>query len=164
MIELVDYRFGKNARQRLDEATQPGHEGAVAALETFYYSLNSKDLDALAAVWSQDELAQLNNPVGGILRSGQAVTSLYRRIFAGQLGLEVTFTDAATYWLGDGVVFAGRELGSYRNRDNAVVPLTIRTSRVFQYDIEAGRWLQIHHHGSIDDPEELAAYQAAVRG
>jgi len=42
------------------------------------------------------------------------------------------------------------------------VPLSIRTTRFFA--CEAGRWVQVHHHGSIDDAEALAAYQAAIRG
>jgi hypothetical protein len=37
-------------------------------------------------------------------------------------------------------VFAGRETGSY------------------------GHWRQYHHHGSIDDPGALRAYQQAVGG
>lgn len=162
MIELVDYQFGPQARLRLAETRDPGREGAIAALESFYHALNRRDLDALSAVWSQDELAQLNNPVGGILRSGAAVTDLYRRIFSGDLRLTVTFADAVTYWWANAVVFAGREIGQYHDHDGATVPLTIRTSRVFGYD--SGRWQQVHHHGSIDQPEELAAYQKAVRG
>jgi hypothetical protein len=27
-----------------------------------------------------------------------------------------------------------------------------------------GCWRQVHHHGSIDAPQQLAAYQAAVSG
>jgi SnoaL-like protein len=164
MIELVDYQFGPTSRRRLDGTKDPGREGAIAALETFYYALNRRDLNALSAVWSQDELAQLNNPVGGILRSGTAVTNLYRRIFSGDLRLSVTFFDAATYWWSDAVVFAGREVGQYHDHDGAKVPLSIRTSRVFGYDKNAECWLQVHHHGSIDQPEQLADYQKAVRG
>jgi ketosteroid isomerase-like protein len=163
-IEVVDYQFGPTSSQRLDETKQPGREGAIAALETFYYALNRRDLNALSAVWSQDELAQLNNPVGGILRSGAAVTDLYRRIFSGDLRLSVTFVDAVTYWWPDAVVFAGREVGQYHDGDGATVPITIRTTRVFGYQHDAGRWLQVHHHGSIDQAEQLAEYQRAVRG
>jgi hypothetical protein len=163
MIEVVDYQFGPASRLRLDEITRPDHQGAVAALETFYYALARRDLGALAAVWSQDELAQLNNPLGGILRSGEAVTDLYRRVFAGNVNLCVTFVDAATYSWGDAVVFAGREIGRYHDLHGAIVPLAIRTTRVFGYDPECGRWLQLHHHGSIDNAEELAAYQHTVR-
>jgi len=39
--------------------------------------------------------------------------------------------------------------------------MKIRTTRVFRYDGE--RWRQTHHHGSIDDPQLLAAYQSLVR-
>ena len=37
----------------------------------------------------------------------------------------------------------------------------IRISRIFRR--VDGRWRQIHHHGSIDDADLLARYQAAVR-
>jgi hypothetical protein len=163
MSTLVDYDFGPAARNRLDEARDPGPDGAVAALETFYFGLNNADVDVLRAVWSPDPLAQLNNPVGGILRSGDAISGLYQRIFARGMGLQVTFTDAATYLGSDSAVFAGRELGSYIGPDGERVPIAIRTSRVFTWHPEQGSWLQIHHHGSIDDPDALAAYQAAAR-
>jgi ketosteroid isomerase-like protein len=161
MIELVDYGFGPGARNRLAEVRTPGREGALAALETFYYALNNGDLDALTAVWADHELVQLNNPIGGILRSRDAVRGLYQRVFAGTLNVQVTFGDAATYWRTDSVTFAGRETGSYHHPQLGEQPLQIRTTRIFAYD---DRWAQVHHHGSIDDPETLAAYQQAVRG
>ncbi|HWD80597.1 MAG TPA: nuclear transport factor 2 family protein [Kribbella sp.] len=156
MIELAEYNFGPDARRRSEEARTPGRAGALAALETFYYSLNHKDLDVLVAGWADDPLVQLNNPVGGILRGRDAVRELYERVFAGSLNVQVTFGDVATYWLDDSVVFAGRETGTYLGDR----PLQIRTTRIFRYD---GLWQQIHHHGSIDDAEMLAAYQRAVR-
>ncbi|HEY3557912.1 MAG TPA: hypothetical protein VGL05_10625 [Kribbella sp.] len=54
-----------------------------------------------AAGWADDPLVQLNNPVGGILRGRDAVRELYERVFAGSLNVQVTFGDAATYWLGN---------------------------------------------------------------
>ncbi|TDW23848.1 YybH family protein [Kribbella kalugense] len=161
MIQLVDYGFGPSARSRAAEARSPERAGALAALETFYYALNNKDLDTLVAGWADDELVQLNNPIGGILRSRDAVRALYERVFAGTLNVQVTFGDAATYWQDDSVVFAGREVGTYQHPELGEQPLRIRTTRVFAY---AGSWVQIHHHGSIDDAESLAAYQHAVRG
>ncbi|HSZ31640.1 MAG TPA: nuclear transport factor 2 family protein [Pseudonocardiaceae bacterium] len=66
-------------------------------------------------------------------------------------------------YLGDThAVFAGRETGTYTDPENTVVPLRIRTTRYFRY--EQGRWQQYHHHGSIDDPAALRAYQHAVTG
>jgi SnoaL-like protein len=162
MIELVDYQFGPAARNRLAEAQEAGRAGALAALETFYYALNQQDLEVLTAVWTDHELVQLNNPLGGILRSRSAVEDLYRKVFAGGLNVQVTFGDAITYWRDDSVVFAGRERGTYQHPQRGEIPLEIRTTRIFGYD--EGRWAQLHHHGSIDNAEALAAYQQAVRG
>ncbi|WP_329261559.1 nuclear transport factor 2 family protein [Actinoallomurus sp. NBC_01490] len=163
MYEVVDYDFGPAARNRLAGTTLRGREGAVAALETFYYALNSADLDTLAEVWSDDELAQLDNPVGGIIRSGAAITELYRRIFSSGMDLSVTFTDAATYVTADTAVFAGRERCEYTDAEGTRVPVEFRTSRFFAWVPGEERWRQIHHHGSADDPGALRAYQAAVR-
>ena len=59
-------------------------------------------------------------------------------------------------------VFAGRETGQFTDPGGRGVPLRIRTTRVFAYDQAAGRWGQVHHHGSIDDPDALRDYQDAV--
>ncbi|GLY90395.1 YybH family protein [Actinoallomurus iriomotensis] len=164
MYDVVDYDFGPAARNRLADTTRRDREGAVAALETFYYALNNADADTLAEVWSDDELAQLDNPVGGIIRSGAAIAGLYRRIFASGMDLSVTFTDAATYLTADTAVFAGRERCEYTEPERGRVPVEFRTSRFFAWVPDDGRWRQIHHHGSVDDPDALRAYQAAVRG
>lgn len=163
MISLIDYQFGPHARNRLPEATDLSADGAVAALESFYYALNHRDLDVMASVWSHDKLAQLNNPVGGILRGGDEAVALYRHVFESGMRLQVTFSDAVTYMQPNTALFAGREMGTYSANDQPPSSLEIRTSRFFGYDDQAGRWLQLHHHGSIDDPRVLRAYQLAVR-
>ncbi|MGW4592793.1 YybH family protein [Amycolatopsis thermoflava] len=161
MTRRLAATFGPDSRNRLDVATAPGIEGALAALETFYFAFNQRDSDVFARVWTQDALAQLNNPLGGILRGGEAISALYDKVFHGPARVTVTFGDVVEY-AGDGhALFAGRETGSYVV-DGREVPLRIRTSRYFRY--EDGRWAQFHHHGSIDDAAELAAYQAAIRG
>ncbi|WP_431918688.1 YybH family protein [Amycolatopsis tucumanensis] len=153
--------FGPDSRNRLDAATAPGIEGALAALETFYFAFNQRDSDVFARVWTQDALAQLNNPLGGILRGGEAISALYDKVFHGPARVTVTFGDVVEYAGNGHALFAGRETGSYVV-DGREVPLRIRTSRYFRY--EDGRWAQFHHHGSIDDAAELAAYQSAIRG
>lgn len=162
MITLTDYGFGPRARNQLAAAADPSPAGAVAALETFYYALNQRDVDAMSAVWSHDELAQLNNPVGGVLRGGAEAVALYGRIFASGTRLEVTFGDAVTYQHPATAVFAGREIGTYSVAGGPATPLEIRTSRFFAYDDTAGRWVQVHHHGSIDESDALRAYQNAL--
>ena len=162
MIEKADIAYGPASRNRLEQAADPGPDGALAALESFYYALNNADIDALRADWSSSALAQLNNPLGGILRGGEAIAELYEKVFAGTLNVQVTFSDVVAYTGPDHAVFAGRETGTYTAPDGTSTPLSIRTSRYFRY--EDGRWQQFHHHGSIDDAGELAAYQQAVRG
>jgi ketosteroid isomerase-like protein len=56
----------------------------------------------------------------------------------------------------------GRERGEFGAADGASLAMAIRTTRVFRR--QDGAWRQVHHHGSIDDPELLRAYQRAVRG
>ncbi|WP_163507495.1 YybH family protein [Fodinicola acaciae] len=155
--------YGPSSGNLLSAATNPDLAGAYAALESFYYALNQRDLEVLSAVWSDDPEAQLNNPLGGILRGGQAIAELYRKIFEGPVRLTVTFGDFLTYSGTGHAVFAGRETGHY-DTGSSKVPLAIRTSRYFRYDEVSGRWRQFHHHGSIDAPAELARYQQAVTG
>jgi ketosteroid isomerase-like protein len=162
VIEKTSISFGPDSRNRLPEASDPSGKGAEAALETFYYALNNRDLDALRADWADSPLAQLNNPVGGILRGADAIGRLYGKIFSGAVNVQVTFTDVIAYEGREHAVFAGRETGSYTTGNSASLPLEIRTSRYFRY--EDGRWRQYHHHGSIDDPAALRAYQQAIRG
>jgi hypothetical protein len=164
LITVVDYGFGPSARNRLNDASTPGLAGAVAALETFYYAFNHADMPVLTAVWSSHALTQLTNPAGGVVRSTAAITDVYRRMLASGMDVQVTFTDAATYDLGSAVMFAGLERGAYRRNDGRRVALTVRTSRLFGWDAERERWAQLHHHGSVDDPFELADYQTGSRG
>jgi ketosteroid isomerase-like protein len=162
VIEKTEISFGPDSRNRLSKVDDPSVEGARAALESFYYALNNRDIAALRANWADDPLVQLNNPIGGIIRGADGVAALYEKVFAGELNLKVTFGDVINYVGDRHAVFAGREVGSYTAPDGTVIPLEIRTSRYFRY--EEGQWRQYHHHGSIDDTDVLRAYRRAVRG
>ncbi|MBI1758646.1 MAG: nuclear transport factor 2 family protein [Actinobacteria bacterium] len=154
--------YGRQARNRLAEATDPGPAGAHAALETFYHAFNTRSADVLTKVWLPDDLIRLSNPLGGIVEGIAGIVRLYDGIFTGPARVWVEFYDIVAYGLGPtGVVFAGRERGEFRKAD-ATVELEIRTSRVFAY--HDGRWGQLHHHGSITDPALLERYRAAVAG
>jgi ketosteroid isomerase-like protein len=162
VIAHLDAEYGPGARNRLAEATSPDPDSARAVLESFYYAFNHRDLDALQQVWIDDPLVQLNNPLGGVLRGTDDVSRLYRRIFDSPARVEVTFGDIVAYQAAGMVVYAGRETGQFRDPAGRSIPLRIRTTRVFAYDQTAGRWGQVHHHGSIDDPDALRDYQEAV--
>jgi len=70
MIDLLTRDYGPDSRNRLADTTGEADEAALAALETFYFALNHADLDALAAVWADDPLAQLDNPVAASCAAG----------------------------------------------------------------------------------------------
>ncbi len=132
----------------------------MQALSGFYRALNNRDLDLMAQNWAQTDEAVMDNPVGGIKRGWQEIRSVYERIFRspGQYWFE--FYDYSCHEAGEIFYVVGRERGEYRAGET-VLQMAIRTTRVFRRI--AGEWRQIHHHGSIDDPELLAAYQKAVR-
>ena len=151
--------YGSQSANRLPEAVGEGVEGARAALETFYYALNNQDAATLEAVWAGDPSVVLYNPLGGIVRGRGGIGDLYRNVFDSGRGVQVSFVDVVEYVGLDHALFVGRETGSYTASDGTRVPLHIRTSRYFRRE---GTWRQYHHHGSIDDPDALAAYKSAV--
>jgi limonene-1,2-epoxide hydrolase len=162
----LDATFGREARDRSADAAAPGLAGALAALETFYHAFNRRDGALLKRVWAPGPWIQLNNPLGGILRGIDPIAALYDRVFTGPARVWVEFHDVVAFQAPGMVTFAGRERGEFRVGD-ALVPLAIRTTRVFAHgawDGAAPRWAQVHHHGSIDDPAALARYREAVRG
>lgn len=162
-MNLLPITLGRHAANRLAAAHRPGIEGARALLETFYFAFNQRDRAVFSQVWADHPLIQLNNPLGGILRSYDEIAALYARILDGPARVWVELSDIVEYAADALVVFAGRESGEF-SRAGTVVPLAIRTSRVIQWFGAQAGWRQVHHHGSIDNAEALAAYQRAVRG
>lgn len=162
MISPSSQRYGRDACNRINQALEPGLEGAKALVETFYYAFNHRDFAVFAKIWAEHGLIQLNNPLGGILRGYGPIADLYGRVFTGPASVWVELSDIVEFQGGNMVVFAGRETGEFA-RDGACLPLAIRTSRIVQWLGSDIGWKQTHHHGSIDNPELLAAYQAAVK-
>jgi len=139
-ITSLDDFIERGARDRLAEALRPGIEGAHAALETFYYAHNTASRDLYRRM--------------GI--AGSAAHLLDRTV-----RIHVELTNIARYATPALVIFAGIERGSYEH-EGIETPLEARTTRVFGF-IEGQGWRQVHHHGSIDDPAALAAYQSTMR-
>lgn len=132
----------------------------LAALSAFYRAFNHRDLDAMARNWANDAAASMSNPLGGIARGWPAIRAVYERIFAGHARVQVTFHDFTLHEAGDFFHAVGRERGTLVNGDTRL-ELAIRTSRLYRR-ID-GAWRQVHHHGSFDDPDLLAAYREAVQ-
>lgn len=72
----------------------------------------------------------------------------------------VEFYDYSIYSSETMFFAAGRERGTLEI-NNEIINLAIRTSRA--YCLQDNKWKQIHHHGSMDNPELLATYQKALR-
>jgi len=68
MIVRSSARYGRASVNRLAEATASGIDGARALVESFYYAFNHRDMGVFRALWADDALVQLNNPLGGMLR------------------------------------------------------------------------------------------------
>lgn len=161
MIVLSQQRYGRDSVNRIAQARTPGIVGARSLIESFYYAFNQRDLAVFAQVWAEQDLIQLNNPLGGILRGYEAIAALYDRVLTGTASVWVEFSDIAEFETDGMVVFAGREQGEF-SLNNQTMALSIRTSRIVQWFGPETGWKQVHHHGSIDDPKLLEAYQRAV--
>ncbi len=137
----------------------PGGE-PLAALIGFYRAFNARDLALMEQNWDTGEDASMDNPIGGIRRGWSEIRTVYERLFTGRAHVQVEFHDYTLHHIGDAFVAVGHERGQLQRRGTAL-DLAIRTSRVFRR--VGAAWRQFHHHGSIDSPELLAAYQEAVR-
>ena len=153
--------FGIKALNRLDKANVSSIQGAIACLESFYYAFNNKNIEVPKDIWYNNELAQLNNPLGGIIRGIKPIIELYNDIFKSNASVTVEFQDIIYYHEINTVVFAGIEKGAFK-KNGVTIPLTIRTTRCLGYIPERHRWYQLHHHGSIDDADLLKQYKEAV--
>ena len=103
------------------------------ALAQFDRGLNGRDLAILAENWEPSSDAGM--------------------------GLFVELHDY-TIHRSDSIFYAvGRERRRFE-RGSVGLDLAIRPTRIFRG--VAGRWRQVHHHGSIEDPALLGAYRQAV--
>ncbi|QXE91228.1 nuclear transport factor 2 family protein [Geomonas subterranea] len=142
---------------REDKQGLPPH---LAALSTFYAALNGRNLELMASNWLQSNEAAMDNPLGGIKRGWEEIKSVYQRLFASPSEYWFEFYDFTLHLDGNVFYVVGRERGEFKTV-GTVLSMAIRTTRIFTH--RDGRWQQVHHHGSIDDPDLLARYQAAVR-
>jgi len=133
---------------------------AAHALAHFSRALNSRDLPLMQENWANSGEAAMDNPLGGIKRGWAEIRTIYERLFASAGTYRFEFYDYTLHEVGDVFYVIGRERGEL-DVNGRRMPLAIRTTRIFRRDAN-NRWRQVHHHGSIDDPDALAAYQNAV--
>jgi hypothetical protein len=157
----------RGEQNALADTAAPGIEGARAALETFYHAFNTRSLDLYQRIWADDPLVQLGSPVGGIVRGSARIAALSERMFSGSARVQTVLEDIVAYVTPELVVFTGRERGTYTpdSEHEAMSELpAIRSICIFRFIAEQGGWRQVYHHVSLDDADQLARYQRAVRG
>jgi hypothetical protein len=106
------------------------------ALSEFYRALNSRDLKLMEENWDASDESAMDG------------------------SYHFEFHDYTLHRFNEVFYVVGRERG-FVEKQGKRLEMKIRTTRVFRFDGQ--RWRQIHHHGSIDDAQLLAAYQAAVK-
>ncbi|UWU75505.1 nuclear transport factor 2 family protein [Bradyrhizobium huanghuaihaiense] len=150
---------------RLTEITghevQSGRGDPLDALIAFYKAFNARDLEGLAANWEQGDALSMDNPMGGIRRGWRSISEGYLKLFGGPAIVQVTFHDFTSQGGDDWHLFVGREVGTCMTTD-LKMDVRFRTTRWFTR--RGGAWRQLHHHGSIEEPGMLAAYQTTILG
>lgn len=132
---------------------------AYGALVQFYNAFNYANIVLMSENWANTPDIAMDNPLGGIKRGWKDIKSVYQRIFDGKAEVHVEFYD---YTIHEGIDFfyaVGRERGQFK-ASGQIIHLAIRTSRIYQK--LDGKWKQVHHHGSIENPELLKSYQQLV--
>lgn len=138
----------------------PNPAEPLAALSQFYRALNSRDIVLMERNWDATDDAVMDNPLGGIKRGWSEIRSVYERLFSGANQYHFEFYDYTLLQYGQVFIAIGRERGEFVGNSGDRLGLAIRTTRIFRW--ADGLWRQIHHHGSIEDPDMLARYQRAV--
>lgn len=143
-------------REEVGEQASP-----FSALVQFYSAFNKRDLALMSQNWSQSGDIAMDNPLGSIKRGWHEIGPVYEKIFSGPVEVYVEYYDYTLHETAEMFYSVGRERGWFRLGGKEVA-LAIRTSRIFRKLV--GQWKQVHHHGSIDDPDLLRRYQDAVTG
>lgn len=130
------------------------------ALAQFYRAFNARDLSLMGQNWLDSDEISMDNPLGGIKRGWREIQAVYRSLFEGSARVTVEFHDYTLHVGQEQFYAVGRERGTLIAGTGRSLDLRIRTTRLFKK--REGRWRQVHHHGSIDDPDLLRAYQNAV--
>ena len=131
------------------------------ALVQFYKAFNGGDFELMCRNWLQSPEIAMDNPLGGIKRGWEEIRAVYERIFQGPAKVYVEFFDYTIHLTNDIFYAVGRERGALRTGEQEL-SLAIRTSRIFKRVGDS--WKQVHHHGSIENPELLRKYQELVIG
>jgi len=151
----------------LADTAVSGIQGARAALETFYYAFNTRSVDLYKEIWADDPLVQLYSPFAGMVRGHASIAAIADRMLSSPVRIKTVVEDIVAYVTPELTVFTGREHGAYtQDGEHSAVsqPAESRFICIFRFIAEQGGWRQVYHHVSLEDADQLARFQHAVRG
>lgn len=157
MFSYTTIQTPVTGRERTDDQRE-----AMQALSQFYCALNGRDLNMMERNWANSAESVMDNPLGGIKRGWSEIRTTYEKLFSSKGVYRFEFYDYTLNEVDNLFYVIGRERGEL-NLDGQLLKLAVRTSRIFRRDTDL-KWMQVHHHGSIDDPQMLARFQKAVLG
>lgn len=129
------------------------------SLIDFYNAFNNQNHQKMQDNWLSSDNASMANPLGGIKHGWFEIEAVYQKIFNGPAKVYVEFYDYSIQ-SSDSLFFAqGHERGTLTIGQEKI-ELSIRTTRIYQRHNQ--QWKQIHHHGSMDNPELLEKYQTLL--
>ncbi|MBF2709533.1 YybH family protein [Flavobacterium soyangense] len=143
----------------IDGTIFPNENAEINALSKFYKAFNNQDMLLMEQSWLNTAKISMDNPIGGIRRGWDEIGNGYNKIFNGKAKVYVEFYDFSIHKTENMFFATGRERGYFKTEE-IEISLAIRTTRIFV--LNDGSWRQIHHHGSIDNPELLKSYQEAI--
>jgi len=138
----------------IEDPTHP-----INTLVAFYKAFNARNANEAANNWAKQYAIAMSNPMGGIRRSWNSIKAGYDKIMGGEAKVYVEYYDYNLHQFNDIFYVEGRERGSLDIGD-VHLAVKIRTSRI--YKLFGSDWKQIHHHGSMENPELLKCYQQAI--
>ena len=141
-------------KEKFEDLSKPYH-----ALVQFYNAFNNRTMAEMSRNWLQTSESAMDNPLGGIKRGWDEIKLVYEKIFNGPAEVYVEYYDYTIHETNEMFYAVGRERGYFKIGTDEIT-LAIRTSRVFKR--VNGIWKQVHHHGSIENPDLLTRYQNAV--
>lgn len=152
---MTRYDISINGSETLDAL----ENDELKSLSLFYAAFNMRQMDLMKRSWLNADEISMKNPIGGVRLGWAEISEGYKRIFNGKAEVYVEFYNFFIHKT-DAMFFAtGRERGYFKTSE-AKIELAIRTTRIFIK--RENEWKQVHHHGSIDNPDLLKAYQSAV--
>jgi hypothetical protein len=157
----------RGEQNMLTDTAAPGIAGARAALETFYFAFNTRSADLYQQMWADDPLVQLGSPVGGMIRGSASITALSERMLSGSARIQTVVDDIVAYVTPELVVFTERERGTYTHDGGHETMSELPEGRsicIFRFIAKQGGWRLVYHQVSLDDADQLAQFQRAVRG